>query len=189
MQFFDNLYEIFIQPEELFRKLNDENNSPRLMYAIITISIVNIVFFTLKYEFSSESAGGYLPLLIMSCLWGVVLLYIIGGFFNFLMKTFGKDGKMKQIMCALSYCAFPLVLFAPIQLLKQFGQTGYFFSVVFEACIYFWSIYLMAKSIEITYDLSFSRAVTVILLPVICSFISLFWLIEFISKMVYIFKI
>ena len=96
---------------------------------------------------------------------------------------------MKHIMCAFAYSLFPIILFAPIQLIKPIGHTGYFLSVILELIIYFWTIYLMAKAIEITYELNFSRAVMIIFLPVVCSLIFVFWLIEFFSKIFYIFKI
>lgn len=189
MQILDNIYDVLTSPREFFAKLKDENNVPKLSLAIWTLCIVNAVFFTLKYNFSQSSFLGFLPPLVMSCIGGVILLYLAGAFFEFIAKIFNKSGKMKVIMCAFAYAAFPLVLFAPVQLLKPIGQIGYFLGVVLEIILYFWSIYLMAKAIEITYELSFSRAVMIIFLPVICSFVSVFWLIEFFSKIIYIFKI
>lgn len=189
MQIFNNIYNVLASPREFFTSLNDENNVPRLSIAIWTLCIVNTVFFTLKYNFSQNSFWGYLPQLVISCIGGVILLYLAGAFFEFVAKIFNKSGKMKPVMCAFAYATFPLVLFAPVQLLKPIGQIGYFLGVVFEIILYFWSVYLMAKAIEITYELSFSRAVMVIFLPLVCSFVSIFWLIEFVSKMIYIFKI
>ena len=189
MQFFDNIYDAFCDSENFFKKFNEENNPPQLRFALITLLLVNIVFFTLKYDFAMNSFGAFLPKLVMSCIFGVILWYIAGGFFEFVASIFKKSGKMKQIMCCFAYALLPIILFAPIQLLKPIGQTGYFLAVLIEILLYFWSVYLMAKAIEITYELTFSRAVMIIFLPLICSFISIFWLIEFFSKMVYIFKL
>ena len=189
MHILENIFDTFTEPELLFKRINDENNYPLLRYALVVLITVNIIFFTLKYDFSVNTYGKYLPGLVLSCIGGVILWYIAGGFFEFVAAIFQKSGKMKQIMCCFAYSLLPIILFAPIQLLKSIGPTGYFLSVVFEILLYFWSVYLMAKSIEITYNLTFSRAVMIIFLPIICSFISVFWLIEFFSKMIYIFKL
>lgn len=189
MQIIENIFDTFTDAENLFGRINEENNPPQIRHALIVLLLTNIVFFTLKYEFSIESFGAFLPKLVMSCLGGVILWYIVGGFFEFIASISHKSGKLKQIMCCFAYALLPIILFAPIQLLKPIGQTGYFLAVLFEIILYFWSVYLMAKAIEITYNLTFSRAVMIIFLPIICSFISIFWLIEFFSKMIYIFKL
>ena len=189
MQILDNIYDVLTSPREFFAGLNADEHKVKLSLAIWTLCITNVVFFTLKYDFGQSSFWGYLPQMVVSCLGGIILLYLAGAFFEFVAKIFNKSGKMKPIMCAFAYSTVPLILFAPVQLLKPIGQIGYFLGVVFEIILYFWSIYLMAKAIEITYELSFSRAVMIIFLPVICSFVSVFWLIEFFSKIIYIFKI
>ena len=160
-----------------------------MLWALIVLVFVNIIYSTLNFDFLHNKFGAFLPKIIMCCIGGVIVWYIAGGFFELLAYAFNKSGKLKQLMCCFAYSLFPIALFAPIQAIKPIGETGYFLGVLLEAILYFWSLYLMAKSIEITYELTFQKAVIIILLPIISAFVSTFWLIEFISKIIYIFKI
>ena len=155
MQILINIYDVLVNPKDFFKNLNaaNEDNNLQLLPAVWVLCIANATFFTLKYNFAQNGFGSYLPQMVLTCVGGVFLLYMAGAFFEFIAKIFNKSGKMKAIMCAFAYSTFPLVLFAPVQLLKPIGQIGYFSGVCLEIILYFWSIYLMATKSVLAQEL------------------------------------
>ena len=186
MKIMKNILYLLTEPKRFIEYINSEENTSNVSEALIVLLIANATFFTLKYPF--ENTFLYLPRLFGALFVSTILWFIIGFFFEFVSKIFDKSGKLKQIMICLAYSLVPVVFFCPIQLLNYVGPIGYVLSVISEGLIYLWIIYLSLKSIEITYKLTFSRAVMLIFLPLICSCFSVIWIIEFFSKTSYIFK-
>ncbi len=183
-----NVYNVILHPKETFEELKA---NPDISSAIIIMSFVTFFIYTLNYDFYPEgfSIFAYLFSSLFVVINGLIWWLLLGVFFEMAAKIFDKSGHLQTYLCISAYAVLPLIFLAPLNLLKYSGGLGYFFSVIFELLLYFWVIYLFAKTLQIAYDLTFSRVIMLIFLPFAGSVVALHWAMGIISKIVYMFKI
>ncbi len=187
-EYLEKVYNFIFEPNHTFSTLKDH---PRVSQGLFTLVWVNILMYSLKYVFTGDPLNvvWYFFTLLKYIITVVIAWFVLGLFFEYIAKIFARSGKLKTLLFLTSFSVLPWVFLAPLELLKQAADIGYFFAVLFEIIIYFWTIFLYCKSLEITYDLRFSRAVMLIFLPFIASFFAFAWSIGFISKLIYIFNV
>jgi len=181
-----NFYNIIFNPKQTLENLRDH---PDISSAIVVFSFVVFFRFTLNYDFQPYSFNifGYLFSGLFAVVGALIGWFLLGLFFEFSAKIFGKSGNLEKFLCLSAYATIPWIFTAPVNILKTSGAIGYFFSVILQLLLYFWIIYLFAKSLQLAYDLSFSRVVMLIFLPFIASLFAFSWAIGIISKIAYMF--
>lgn len=186
--YFKNIYRFLFEPNEIFEELKD---SPNIAQALCTLIWVNIFLFSLKYVFTGNMLNIILYFFtLLFYLTGVLISwYILGLFFEYIAKIFDQSGKLKILLYLSSFSVIPWILLAPLELLKNVGDIGYFFGVIFELIIYLWTIFLYCKSLQTAYNLKFSRSLMLIFLPFLGMFFAFCWTIGFFTKLGYIFTV
>lgn len=165
-KYFENLYNILFSPNEAFEKIEETTTMP---VAVLTLVWTNAIMFLLK----STPVPGFWGMLLylfgcVGFLFGSMFTWFVTAiFFEITAKIFSKSGKLRILLKRTSYVCLPVIFFAPFELLKQSSDTGYFFGTKLEILLYFWMIFLYAKSLEKTYDLKFSSSFLLIFLPLI----------------------
>lgn len=187
-KYFKDIYQVLFDPDNAFNRLKA---LPCSSQAAFTIIWVNIISYSLRYIFTSNFLNiiTYFFTLIFYLL-GVLFSWLIAGiFFEYIAKVFDKSGKLKILLYLSSFAVIPWILIPPLELMKNTGDIGYFFSVILELLVYFWTIFLYTKALQYTYDLKFSRSIMLIFLPFAGMFFAFFWTIGFFTKISYIFTV
>lgn len=186
--YFHTVYKILFEPQSAFEELKDYTSTSQ---ALITLVWVNTFLLTLKYMFTGNILNviGYVFTLIFYIISILISWLILGLFFEYIAKIYDKSGKLKNILYLSSFSAIPWIFLAPLELLKGFGDIGYFLGTILELIIYLWTIFLYCKALQTAYDLKFSRSIMLIFLPFLASFFAFFWIIGFFTKLGYIFTV
>lgn len=186
--YFKNIYRFLFEPNEAFEELK---NSPSISQALFTLTWVNIFLYSLSYAFTGNVLNIllYLFTLFFYILGILISWYILGLFFEYIAKIFDQSGKLKTLLYLSSFSVVPWILLAPLEILKDIGDIGYFLGVILELIVYFWTIFLYCKSLQAAYNLRFSRSLMLIFLPFIAMFFAFSWTIGFFTKLGYIFTV
>jgi len=186
-EFFENIYSVIFSPKAFFERKDIKISSRLALATIIFIAAIN----TLAAGIFKGSITNIFY--IFSFIWNIIMTvsiwFLTALFFEYIAKIFDKGGELKKLLFYTAFAPIPYLFFAPLNLLKQIGGTGYIFAVLIETALYFWIITLYALSLRGTYNLTFSRSFMLIFLPFISSFFALYWLVCFFGKMWYIFSI
>lgn len=184
--YISNLYKVLFEFD--FSGIKDSTTMPR---AVLTILWTSLFLFVVK----NINLGGF---------WGDfkflsgMIFYLIGMyfvwfftaiFFEFVMKIFGKAGKIRTLLTLSSYCLLPYIFIAPFELMKKFSDLGYFFGTKFELLLFFWVILLYARSLKETYDIENSSSYMLVFLPFVTFVFSLMWVIGSIFNLGYIYNV
>lgn len=183
---FDKIYEIFFTPTAFFKTVKEACDTK---FSIVVFLLLNTFLYTLSYKFmlTPWNLVWYFVSLFFVLVGGLLVLVILTGFFEMVAYVFSQAGHFRKLFCMLVFCSLPWIFLAPLELLKGWGDVGYFLGVIFEIGLYIWTVFLVFKAVSITYNLSFSRGLVLIFLPIITSTFLVFWLIGFVLKIGYIF--
>lgn len=186
-QFFENIYSVIFCPKEFYER-EDITKSTRLaILTVVSIALIaKLAFDIFNRQIQSVFYVFGLGWFLIS---RIFIWFLTALFFEYIAKIFDKGGKLPDILFYTAFAPIPYIFFAPLNLLKNTGDFGYFIGVVLEVLLYFWIIYLYALSLRKTYDITLSRSFMLIFLPFIASFFALYWLVCFISKIWYIFSV
>ncbi len=184
-EYFENIYEVIFNPLEFFKR-NDLTVSIRQAAGtVIWVSIFTVLAQAIadKSIFNNIFLGFTLILKI-----GLILIAwtLTGLFFEYIAKIFSRECGLNTVLFNTSFAMVPYIFFAPLDVLKQSGDTGYTIGAILQMLIYFWIIVLYANAIKKSYDISIARAFMIILLPFIGTFFAISWAIGFCMKMGYI---
>lgn len=186
--YFKNIYRFLFEPTEVFEELKD---NPNISQALCTLIWVNTFLYSLRYIFTGDILNifFYLFSLLFYLVTVIVAWCILGLFFEYIAKIFDRSGRLKVLLYLSSFSIIPWIFLGPLELLKNVGNLGYFFGVILELFVYFWTIFLYCKSLQATYNIRFSRSLMLIFLPFIGMFFALCWTIGFFTKLGYIFTV
>lgn len=186
--YFQTIYKILFEPESAFLELRDYAS---ISVALLTLTWVNIFLLSIKYAFTGDffNIFGYIFMLIFYLTSTYLSWFILGLFFEYIAKIYDKSGRLKNLLFLSSFSAIPWIFLAPLELLKEFGDIGYFFGSFLELIIYLWTIFLYCKALQTAYDLKFSRSIMLIFLPFLSSIFAVLWIIGFFAKLSYIFTV
>lgn len=182
----NNIFNLIQTPN---KALEDIKNNISLSNALIIVSFISVFNYILRLNIYNPKSYVLIFFEIIFTIIGSIIFWIMFcAFFGIASKVFNHDSKFIELFSTSVYALIPLILISPLELLKDVLFFGYLFSVLLQICIYFWVIYLFAKTLTIVYNLSFNRAYVLLLLPLFCWFLDSIILIEFITKVVFIFK-
>ena len=182
----NNIFNLIQTPN---KALEDIKNNISLSNALIIVSFISVFNYILRLNIYNPKSYVLIFFEIIFTIIGSIIFWIMFcAFFGIASKVFSNDSKFIELFSTSVYALIPLILISPLELLKDVLFFGYLFSVLLQICIYFWVIYLFAKTLTIVYNLSFNRAYVLLLLPLFCWFLGSIILIEFITKVVFIFK-
>ncbi len=186
--YLNKVHDFIFEPREVFSSLKSE---PKLSQGLFTLVWVSIFVHSLHYVLTANILNVFWFLFtLINYIFGVIFSWFMAGlFFEYIAKIFGSSGRLKTILYLSSFAILPFLFLAPLELLKKGGDLGYFLGAIFEVIIYLWTMFLYCKSLEITYDLKFSRAVMLIFLPFIATFFAISWAIGFYVNLFYIFNV
>ncbi len=186
-QFFENIYSVIFSPKEFFKR-DDITKSVRL--SIATVAFIAVMT---KTAFAAFEGGIQSWTFIFPLIWHVIVQitfwFLTALFFEYTAKIFDRGGKLSDLLFYSAFAPIPYIFFAPLNLVKNTGETGYILSTLFESILYFWIIFLYALALRKTYNLTLSRSFMIIFLPFIASFFALYWMVCFITKIWYIFSV
>ena len=183
---FNNIYNLLQTPN---KALEDIKNNISLSNAIIIISFISVFNYILHLNIYNPKSYVLIFFEIIFTIIGSIIFWIMFcAFFGIASKVFYNDSKFIELLSTSAYSLIPLILISPLQLLKEVYIFGYILSVLLQLCVYFWVIYLFAKTLTIIYNLSFNRAYVLILLPLFCWFFGNIELGNIILKLIYLFK-
>ena len=183
----NNIFNLIQTPS---KAIEDIKNNISLSNAFIIISFISVFNYILHLNLYNPKSYVLIFFEIIFTIIGSIIFWIMFcAFFGIASKVFNNDSKYLQLLSTSAYSLVPLILISPLQLLKDVYVFGYLFSVLLQLCVYFWVIYLFAKTLTIVYNLSFNRAYVLILLPMFCWFFGNIELIDIILKIVYTFKV
>lgn len=186
--YFHSIYKILFEPNSAFEELKQ---NPSTSQALITIIWVNIFLYTINYSFNPYFLNIFLYIISLFFYIISILIswFILGLFFEYIAKIFDKSGNLKTLLFLTAFSTVPWIFLAPLELLKEYGDIGYFLGLILELIIYFWTIFLYCKSLQATYNLTFSRSIMLIFLPFLSTLFAFFWIIGFFTKLSYIFTV
>ncbi len=187
-EFFENIYSVIFSPKAFFEK-KDRTISIRL--AAATVAFIAVINKLIASVFGTSTTNIFLLIffLILQVAAMLVLWFLTALFFEYTAKIFDKSGNFHKVLFYTSFAPIPYIFFAPLNLLKQFSNSGYFIGSIAELILYFWIIFLYALSIRAAYDISISRSFMLIFLPFVSSFFAIYWLVCFFIKIEAIFSI
>lgn len=186
-KYFENIYNVIFAPRQFFGK---EDLAVSVRLAVFTITMVAAVTKITSGVFEGSIINpGFILSLIWSILCCIFLWFITALFFEYISKIFNRNAGLSKILFYTSFAPIPYIFFAPLNLMKNFGNIGYFFGAYCEFFLYFWIIYLYVLALSSVYKITLSRSFMLILLPFIASFFAIYWIIGFFSKIWYIFSI
>jgi hypothetical protein len=103
----------------------------------------------------------------------LVILVVEAGFVHVVALLFRCKGSYLGMLCALCFASFPLVLFAPLALLRALlaSSTGYLLYYVGSAILYPWILILDTIAIRHNYQASVTKAAAICFIAVFLMFI------------------
>ncbi len=182
----NNIYNIIQTPNKTLDMLKENISLPNAFILISFISLFNYLLHLNLYHYKS-----YILIffeIIFTIIGSIIFWFMFCAFFGIISKIFTNESKYIELVSTSAYSLIPLILISPLQLLKDVYFFGYLFSVLLQICVYLWVIYLFAKTLTLIYNISFNKAYVLILLPFFCWFLGCIILIDFITKVIFIFK-
>lgn len=182
--YFENIYNSLFSPFEFF---DNDNTVVSIRQALGTVIGVS-AFSLLGQGIANKSVFSVAyPFTFVFTILGIILLWFLTGLFlEYLSKIFTQENRLHKILFYTSYAMIPYIFFAPLDILKKSGTTGYSIGVIIGMLLYFWIIFLYVLAIKKSYNISIARAFMILLLPFISTFFALTWAISFFVKMGYI---
>ena len=183
-EYFENIYNALFSPLEFY---NDDNMVVSTRQALGTVICVSVISLIGQGIADKSIFGTFYPVLFVFTILGIILLWFLTGLFlEYIAKIFTDESRLNKILFNTSFSMLPYIFFAPLDILKKSGDSGYSIGVICEMLLYFWIIFLDVLAIKKTYNISIARAFMMMSLPFISVFFALTWAISFFVKMGYI---
>ena len=185
-KYIENLYKVLFE-----NNFDDVKENTTILTAIGTICWTSLFLFFSKYHFSH---GAFADLKLISSLilylFSIYFFWFITAlFFEFIAKVFGKAGNIRQLLMLSSYSLLPYIFMAPLEMMKKFSSTGYFWGTKFELLLFLWVIIIYASSLAKTYDLKKSSSYLLVFLPLVSFLFAFIWLIGSFFNLGYIYSV
>ena len=183
--FFENIYNVIFSPKEFF---SSENIIKSTRLAAGTIIFISAYMTIVTSIFSGDLSFS----LFLTVPWGILITmlmwFLTGLFFEYCAKIFDRGGQLKEILFYTAFAGIPYIFFAPLELVKTLGQTGYFFASTIEFLLYLWIIILYVLALRAVYKITLARAFMLIFLPFVAEIFAIYWIMSFNNKIWYIFS-
>lgn len=149
-------------PAKFFPSVRKE----KLKQPFIFLAITSLVTAIIGFAVNIATTGS---LSFLSWIIGLVLSFIVYGFFHLFVLLFGGKEGYKNTYKAFAYGATPssLLGWLPPLFLPAGGLTGLAASIVVMAAILLWSLYITLRGISVLQKMGMWRALAVIVIPVL----------------------
>ena len=186
-EFFQNIYNVMFSPKDFFENENLAISTRLAIFVVIVISAIKKT----GYSISDNSINGlmFFAALVKSIICSILIWLIIAVLFEYVAAIFNKDGNLRKLLFLTAFASMPVIFFAPLSIIKQMGQYGYYLSIILGCLLYFWIFILYAKSIKNTYNITLARAFMFIFIPIISLVPVVYQIVGFSHNMWYIFSI
>ncbi len=183
--FFENIYNVIFSPKEFF---SSENIIKSTRLAAGTIIFISAYMTIVTSIFSGDLSFSLFLTVPFGILITMLMWFLTGLFFEYCAKIFDRGGQLKEILFYTAFAGIPYIFFAPLELVKTLGQTGYFFASTIEFLLYLWIIILYVLALRAVYKITLARAFMLIFLPFVAEIFAIYWIMSFNNKIWYIFS-
>ncbi len=186
--FLDNFYGTLFSPGETFEKLKNE---PSLIQGLLIIIFVSALGAIIKFELF-DGAGNLLILafsIFAAVVGGIISWLFFALFMEILANIFKQPGRIKSFLTLSAFALSPWVFLAPLTLLKSGGIFGAIFGVILGLLVWLWVVILIFTVIAKTYEFSFGRVLSILIIPFFGGIIAFHWFIGFFSTLIQILKV
>ena len=185
-KYVENLYKILFEND--FEGVLENTSFKK---AVLNVFWTSMFLFYAKYSSGKLLYGDTDVLVAFYNYIMIIFFYWLcsGFFFGYIAQIFCKESKIKELLKLTSYAMLPYIFIAPLEIMKNFSDTGYFFATKFEFLLFFWVIFLYASALAKTYGLKKSSAFSLIFFPIITLFFCVMWLIGTIFNLGYIYTV
>ena len=175
---FDNLYNVLFNTNEGLEIIKEEKPLHEAALIVVLVSVLDNlvsmnVFQTSNVFLTSLS-------LVFTAIMGLLSWLFFAAFFEITSYVFGQSGKMKTFLTLSGFALVPWLFLATIELLKNSNNSVFqFIGIVLGLFIWLRSVILIIKSLRTTYDLTLTKTVVLMLLPIFGGIILFSWLFGF----------
>ena len=169
----DTLYQVLASPSAGFRGITRRRP---LRWAMLTAVFISLVFALTTFPNPSDftrvvfgwekGSVSFVPALI---LWASILLVALlasAGIFHLIALLLRGRGSYLGMLCGLSFAAFPVVLFAPLAVLRALlGFPGAILYFVGGLVLLLWILVLQIIAVRQNYGFSTRRAIAAYCIP------------------------
>jgi hypothetical protein len=121
-----------------------------------------------------KGSVSFVPSLILWMSVFLIALLVSAGVFHLIALLLRGRGSYLGMACGLSFAFFPLVLFAPLGLLRALlGFSGIILYDIGTVAIFFWVLILIIIAIRQNYGFTIGRAIATYFIPGAVVFITL----------------
>lgn len=180
MELIDLLYQVLLSPTVAFRLVSQKKplgwaiGAALLPSAVVALVLLpnpprlSEVIFGLEKGSLNAAPWWFLWLSVF-----LVALVIEAGFVHVVASLFRGKGSYLGMLCGLCFASFPLVLFAPLALLRALlaSPTSYLLYYVGSAILYPWILILDTIAIRHNYQTSVKKAVAICFVAIFVLFI------------------
>lgn len=186
--FLDNFYEVLFSPDKAFSKLRE---NPPLFQGFLLVLFISILGPLLSFKvFNGPITLAWLSLSIFGAiLFGVLSWLFFAFFLDLIASIFGQSGRIKTFLTLSAFALIPWIFLGPIELFKTAGLVADIFAIFLGLFVWLWVVILVIKAIIKTYQLSFGKTLTLILVPFLGSFLTFYWTIGFFTTLFQILQV
>ncbi|OGI22881.1 MAG: hypothetical protein A2287_10310 [Candidatus Melainabacteria bacterium RIFOXYA12_FULL_32_12] len=186
--FLDSFYGLLFSPDKTFDNLRE---NPPLFQGFLIVLFISILNPVLNFKtFDGTATLIWLSLSIFGALLFGLLSWLFFAFFlDLVASIFGQSGKIKIFLTLSAFALIPWVFLGPIELLKTAGLLADIFAIFLGLLVWLWVVVLVIKAIIKTYQLSFGKTLTLLIIPSLGGFLTFYWTIGFFSTLFQILKV
>ena len=183
--FLNYTFGVLFHPVRTFEELSEKENQPiwEALGMILLVSVIgclnsfsgeHIVVFALYFVF-------YLMLAIFSWVFTASII-------DFLASSFAQKHNFNRILVFTGFALAPWIFLGPINLFKFATTYGVVLAVILSVLIWVWTAALFIIALSKALKISFARALVILIMPFIGSFIAFYWMIGFFSNIISFFN-
>lgn len=186
--FLDNVYGAIFSPKETFDKLIQ---NPQVFQGFIIVLVISIIGPLTGFK----TCSGLKCLFLLgfqvfgAAFTGVVSWLFFASFLEIIASVFKHSGKIKEFLTVSAFALIPWLFIAPANLFKTAGILGGILGILLGLGVWLWVTVLVFLAVMKTYNLSFSRAVILLVIPFFAGFLASNWTIGFFVTLFHILQV
>jgi hypothetical protein len=178
------IYGVIFSPTATFRKISAEPPLFRGFIIFLTVIILTSLVNTLippdlsgvdvQFTDAIAKAGPYLG--VIGAVFSFLGWFIQAGIYHLFAELVGGHGKATGVLTVLALSELPKAIIIPLQVISYFKTEtllGKFLSIAAVITAVVWGIILLVIGLKEIHQISTSRAIAVVILPLAVMFISI----------------
>ncbi|MBC9784546.1 YIP1 family protein [Heliobacterium chlorum] len=173
----DYLYQVLVHPRQAFSAAAEKKPLGLALSIVLGTSLINLIVNTSLADrtapfhppgvtgdvFGNVVAG----MSIFAVSLGIIMWFVMAGFFNLVGELLGGRGNAKGLLTALGLAYWPSILLAPVNLAGQYLPGGKVIQSLGLLAVTLWGFVLQVLAIRESLYLSTGRSLLVIFFPLI----------------------